>query len=325
MTLPVVQARQASDEALVKKINDRLVFLSAEGNESQQFTVSRNDDRVLTIAFDNEGCGAYCENYNTYFSFDLKDGTVLTAANLFTPAGLQALSVRLRQEQITRYSQQLATLGKELKAARAKGSKQAMQDATSDLEERIELNQNCLEGQRSLAKEANGQQAPVRPFGNSEFEVAAKAFKLTAGRCSNHAMRALDDVGDVTLSLPYPTLAPWLSAYGRSVLLGEGSAAPAERVYGQLLRGTLGGKTAITMLLEKEEGDGVSGAYFYDKFRRPIALSGTRRGSTLELKEQVDDKPESDATLSLTISGDELRGQWASKAANKQFELRLAP
>jgi hypothetical protein len=108
-------------------------------------------------------------------------------------------------------------------------------------------------------------------------------------------------------------------------MLGEGSAAPAERIYGQVLRGMLGGKTAITMLLKKEEGDGVSGAYFYDKFRRPIALSGTRRGPALELKEQVDGKPESDATLSLTVAGDELRGQWASKAAAKQFDLRLAP
>lgn len=127
MTLPVVKASQAADEALVQRINDRLAFLSTDGTESQQFTVSRNDGRLLTIAFDSEGCGAYCENYSTYYSFDLQDGTVLTAANLFTPAGLQTLTVRLRQEQITRYTQQLATLGKELKAARAKGSKQAAQ------------------------------------------------------------------------------------------------------------------------------------------------------------------------------------------------------
>lgn len=43
MTLPVVKASQAADEALAKRINDRLAFLSTDGTESQQFTVSRND------------------------------------------------------------------------------------------------------------------------------------------------------------------------------------------------------------------------------------------------------------------------------------------
>ena len=75
--------------------------------ESQQFTVSRSDDRILTIAFDREGCGAYCENYNTYYSFDLLDGSVLTSTNLFTNTGMQALRVRLRQEQIASYQRQI--------------------------------------------------------------------------------------------------------------------------------------------------------------------------------------------------------------------------
>lgn len=339
MTMPLVKAKQTGDEPnakIAKKINDRLSFIDTQGNESQRFTVSRNDDRILTIAFDNEGCGAYCENYSTWYSFDLQDGSLLTATNLFTPNGMFALTARLRREQINNYQQQLDTLGKERKAAQAKGSgptgktSKAQQEIISDLDDRITLNKNCLDDQRTKVKETASQQTLAR-FSNdqiSAFEITEKTFKLTAGRCSNHAMRALDDVGNVVLSLPYPELAPWLTAYGKTVLLNDGSAPPAERIYGQLLHGTLGGQTAITMLIEKQEENSIRGSYFYDRFRTPIELSGTLTGQTLELIELTEPKPgqsKKDTTLRLTQTASELRGQWASKAANKQFDVRLAP
>lgn len=339
MTMPLVKAADDTSSKVAKKINARLSFIDTQGNESQQFTVSRHDDRTLTIAFDNEGCGAYCENYSTWYSFDLQDGSLLTAANLFTPQGMRALATRLRQTQITRYRQQLATLGKERKVAQARRTSPAAkksppsQEDLRDLDDRIALNQSCLDDQQARAREATsltGEQTPTL-FGYSgynPFELSAKAFKLTAGRCSNHAMRALDDVGDVTMSVPYPVLAPWLTAYGKAVLLNEGNAPPAERVFGQVLHGTMASNTAITMLLEKGNSDAISGSYFYDRIRTPIALNGSQTGQTLELTEAMKDKPgqpEKTATFSLRKTGNDLKGQWASQAANKTLDVRLAP
>ncbi|MBC7608686.1 MAG: hypothetical protein H7228_03775 [Polaromonas sp.] len=226
MTMPLVKANQAGDQATAKiarKINDRLSFIDSQGNESQQFTVSRHDDRILTIAFDNEGCGAYCENYSTWYNFDQKDGSLLTAANLFTPKGMRALATRLRQEQISRYRKQLTELAKSLKAAqtkptgRAAKTSQTKVDVISDLEARIALNEDCLDKQIARTKEPASRQVPtVFDYpGYIPFELAEKAFKLNAARCSNHASHALDDVYDVVLSLPYPELAPWLTAYGK--------------------------------------------------------------------------------------------------------------
>ena len=339
MTTPLVKPRQANDPMaakVAKKINDRLAFMDLDGTESQQFTVSRNDARILTIAFEIEGCGAYCENYNTWTSFDLQDGSLLTPANLFTPNGMRALAKRLRQEQITRYRGQLKALAKDLKTAQARpidpASKKGgtKQDLINDVEDRIALNQGCLDDQ--LAKEkAPAGQAGHGLFdyaGSLPFEITEDTFQLTADRCSNHAMRALDDVGNVVLSLPFRDLQPWLTAYGKSVLLGEGSAPPAERVYSQVLHGTLGAGTAITMLIDKDRYGNVNGRYFYDRRRLPIELTGGQTGPTIDLKEFIDGKPQTpanDGTFSLTKTGNVLRGQWASKAANKQFDVRLAP
>lgn len=342
MTMPLVKATDEASAKVAKKINARLAFIDTQGNESQQFTVSRHDGRILTIAFDNEGCGAYCESYSTWYSFDLQDGSLLTAANLFTPQGMRALAARLRQTQINRYRQQLATLGKERKAAQARRTGpaakkgQPSQEDLSDIEDRIALNQSCLDDQlarATKAKETSSSASEQNPTifeysGYQPFEVSAKAFKLTAGRCSNHAMRALDDVSDVTLSLPYPALAPWLTAYGRAVLLNEGNAPPAERVYGQVLHGTMTGNSAITMLLEKYKDNSISGNYFYDRIRIPIALKGNQIGQALELTETIEAKPgklEKTAAFSLRKTGSELKGQWASQATNKQLDVRLAP
>jgi hypothetical protein len=112
------------------------------------------------------------------------------------------------------------------------------------------------------------------------------------------------------------------------VLLNDGTAPPTERMYGQVLLGTLAGSTAITMLIEKDKSNTINGSYFYDRVGTPIALSGTQTGQTLKLTEVVEAKPgqpEKTATFSLTKTGNELRGQWASKADNKPFDVRLAP
>ena len=356
MTTPLVKAKKASDPAAVKiaeKINDRLSFIDLQGTESQQFTVTRNDGRMLTISFEGEGCGAYCENYRTWYSFDLRDGSLMTPANLFTPNGMRALAVRLRQTQITRYREQLTELAKSLKATQPKPASQpskadtAQQEIIDDLQARIALNKSCLNDKIDQAKESANQQVPslFSYPGNLPFEMTDKAFKLTAGRCSNHASRALDDVGDVVLSLPYRELAAWLTGYGKAALLNDGSALPAERVYGQVLYGTLNTNAStanavavvttaaiatipITMLIEKGEENRLSGAYFYDRFRQPIGLTGSLTGQTLDLKESSAPRPgepAGDATFRLTRTGHELRGQWSNKAANKAFEVRIAP
>lgn len=342
ITMPFVKARQPTGEALASKIND-LLFISRllvmaprqpgayltgadrgalEGTQRQQFSVSRNDGRILTLVFDNEVCGAYCENYRLIYSFDARNGQLITANNLFTTDGLRELARRMGKEQVSRYRQQLVSLNKELKAAKTQDNA----DDIADINDRIELNTNCLNEKRGVADTPAATRASlVQAAQYYRYELDEKSLKVTAERCSNHAQRALDDVDEVTLALPYADLAPYLSTYGKAVLLNEGQAQAEESIYGQLLRGTLAGNTAITMLLEKNSDNTVSGTYFYDKFRAPIRLDGTLIGPILELNEQIEGKPEATATFRLTKTSDGFKGQWISKTGKKQFEVRVGP
>jgi hypothetical protein len=355
ITMPLVQL---PDAAVAARINDRLFIgqlnslaprasatrvtaadgAAITGLASQRFTLSRNDGKLLTVAFDNEGCGAYCEGYSVAYSFDVATGALLTAGNLFTPAGMLAASQRMRTEQVARYRQQVASLNKDIKALHAReGGKDHAKSKTatpqgedlSDLEERLELNKSCLAEQQQAERTPTAANASDL-FSRLRFELADKGLHLTAGRCSNHAMRALDDVGDVPLTVSYAAAAPWLSAYGKAVLLGGPAAAPADGLFGQVLRGTLitkgTGAIPVTALLDKSADNSVGGSYFYDKVRKQIELTGMLKGNALELTEHIDaadgaPKP-SEAVMHLTRSGNELKGTWVGQ---KQFDMRLAP
>ncbi|HVK98208.1 MAG TPA: hypothetical protein VM553_00275, partial [Dongiaceae bacterium] len=191
------------------------------GMFSQSFTVTRNDDRILSIAFEGEGCGAYCENYSTYYSFEVKTGNVLKPDTIFTADGMSRLEQQLGRAKHAEHRKLLATLRQDLNAAY---QKREQPDALNDLQERISLNIECVgEGRhtdRTPRVTETGQ-----GFGYDKFEFGEKTFRLTRERCSNHAMRALDDIGNYTLELPYAALSPYLTDYGRHLLL-DGPAAP---------------------------------------------------------------------------------------------------
>jgi len=191
---------------------------------AQSFTVTRNDDRILSIAFDVEGCGAYCENYDVYYSFAVKTGDLLKPDALFTANGMNNLAQLLGRAKGAEHRKLLATLRQELHTAY---QRHEQPDTITDLQERISLNSECIgEGRHTDRTPRVAETGPG--FGYDKFAFGETTFRLTRERCSNHAMRALDDVGDYTLELPYAALSPYLTDYGRRLLLDEAAAPVAE-------------------------------------------------------------------------------------------------
>lgn len=269
-----------------------------EGTTTQDFQASRNDGRVLTLTFSAEGCGAYCENYDTDVNFDARNGRLLALEDLVKPAAFDTLARRLNQESRRQYVQQIKTLRRELAAAQKK--RPPVADEIEDLTQRIELNEGCV----GEAGDGRWRADSLHDLGLS---LAKPGITLHAGRCSNHASRALDDVGDIVFTLPPSELQPLLTDYGRALILQQGDAGPPASPFGQVLHGKIG-TAPITLRLDRVAADGsVSGHYFYDRYRQLIALSGQRAGDMLSLSETVDDKK---AELTLKLHGMSLTGQW---------------
>lgn len=268
-----------------------------EGTSSQEFQLVRNDARVLAITFSTEGCGAYCENYDTTFNFDARNGRALALDDLFTQPAFATVAQRIGKERERLYADQLKTLKKELAAQKRAHAKA---DDIEDTQQRIELNQGCLEQERGKPHLTDS----LRYVG---FSLEGDGVAFSTGRCSNHASRALDDVAEITVTLTPAELRPLLTPYGRALVLNQGDVPPPASPFGQVLHGKIGG-AAITMMLARLEADGsLSGRYYYDKYGRMIPLSGKRNGNTLALTEDVDGNK---AELSLTVRGNAVTGQW---------------
>jgi hypothetical protein len=271
------------------------------GTASQEFELARHDDRVLSIKFNVEGCGAYCENYEVSYSFDARNGYALDLRDLLTPAGQAAASRRVVEHRKRLYGEQVKSLKKELAAQRKRGEPA---EAIKDTEDRIELNEGCLDYEQAADRAKD-----ILTY--ARFSLEGGGLVLKTGRCSNHALRALDDVADVETVLTPKELATWLTPYGKTMVLGQGGAPPPASPFGQVLHGKVAG-VPVTMMLRRQ-GDGVSvtGDYVYDKYGRMISVRGTRDANSLELTEGSTQDDE--ARMTLTLCGTGLSGQWQGK------------
>ena len=270
------------------------------------YTVLRNDARVLSLRIEGEGCGAYCEDFAYAHAFDATTGRHLEAADLFTPQGLQAIVGKIGASNAATLRKEIASLKKARKTPRPKDG-----PSVDDLEAAIGLYEDCL------SSRADAEYRKIAGAGRMEIEAGAVLF--AQDRCSNHAMRALDDIGDFSTRIPASQLGPWLTGYGRTLLLGEGNAPAPTSPFGQVLRGTIDGKLPVTLRLPPiGDGQQVNAVYFYDRYRTPIPVSGPYKDGVLTL-----DEPESKAQLRLKSEGLALRGEWIS--GQKTLPLVLAP
>ena len=278
-----------------------------QGTNSLAFTVRflpAANPRLLSLGFSGEGCGAYCEEYTSTELFDLRDGRKVTLGDLLTIEGFAAVARRVDAERRRAYQAQVRALRAALKAT-PKGSNE---DDDDDV--RLRFNEDCL-------KQVDGEPTTPDYLVSDVFALDGRGgLQLTRGRCSNHAMRGLDDVDEVKTAIPAADLRPWLTPYGLALVRQEGDAPPAPPLYGRELHGRLAGM-AVTMRLEPpRDGADTRGSYEYDRFHTPIALTVRKEGDRLRVFEQGGD-------FELTPAGASLAGTWQDKDHRKRLPVIL--
>ena len=79
--------------------NGKHIFSQVWLTDSQASTISdisfniiQNSNNILSLSISAEGCGAYCEEFTRYYSFNLNTGNKLTIDSIFTNNGLSVLS-----------------------------------------------------------------------------------------------------------------------------------------------------------------------------------------------------------------------------------------
>jgi hypothetical protein len=159
-----------------------------------------NTSKLFSLAISAEGCGAYCEPFTNYYSFDLKTGKLLALDQLFTQEGQRRLldSVNLLKKH------ELQTAVKHLQVSL---QDTAQKEDHERAKEAIEMYQECLE------------LGGVESIQDLSFHLKANSLLIHIGRCSAHVNRALDDVGDFEFSFRLANLKQYLTPYGRQLLM----------------------------------------------------------------------------------------------------------
>ncbi len=168
---------------------------TGHGTRAAEFSVRRNDGRLLVIGISALGCGAYCEEYTTQLLFDARNGKALENEALFTEVGLKTLTLH--------YNGTRAARGRAL-IAHAKRERSAEADE-------LAMYQGCI---RDWTGKFSSMPVP-------ELD-AQGAWQLRGGHCSPHAARPWGLLDDIDIPLPRALLSAHLNAYGKSLLLAQG-------------------------------------------------------------------------------------------------------
>jgi hypothetical protein len=146
-------------------------------------------------------------------------------------------------------------------------------------------------------------------------------------RCSNHAMRALDDLDKFDITISFKDLKEYLSPYGESLLNNDMDNLQTSSPEGKMYKGSIDGKYPIHALISRIEGDGsFSMLYWYDKTRIPIEWTGSFNEATfsmLEYEEHDDNRAETAEINAKWIDNNKIIGTWTNSKTRQALKLEL--
>nr|WP_063570765.1 hypothetical protein [Luteibacter rhizovicinus] len=209
------------------------------------FTVVRADSQVVTIDFEVSSMGAHPSVDHTWMSFDSHDGQLVVPEDILTAQGIE----RGKQAATKALLAGIASVIAHPDPARTAPG------AEDDLKTQREAYERCT-GELSDAQ------------GDTRFEIGP-VLTVARGCFFAHAILALDDVGEVTWQASYASLAPYMTPYGRCLLIERSAACRRASVAPTVgtWRGTIGKGSAIALI-----GCTSGASYFYERIGTSIGL-----------------------------------------------------
>lgn len=278
--------------------------------------VITNGGRVLGVAISQESCTSFGTAGEVGYFFDIRDGSLVIGDDLLTKVGRAALGLRLLNDRRLRIVNEIGRLNRELGSRKAGRESIRSRDA-------VTMYRNCLKDRfdvdsRARSSGEGGEFPGVMSFGDGwvEFGMAS---------CASQVDASLDSLGGLNNKLSAEELRPYLSEYGKYILLGDGNAtAPLINPLGQVFRGRIAGGIPVTLYMGRLNPNAHSepysdAKYYYDKYRRVIKLSVVKRGDVFELTE-IDSAETPKPVLKFTIKGAKLVGHWQGGGKTLSFE-----
>lgn len=157
---------------------------------------------TILIKINLKGCGAYCENHTSRKNFLQKSGDLIKIKSIFTAKGLKKIENILRK----RISIKINTFLK---------YKERYQKEDKDIYffSKNDIYQRCLVDNSEYSELSKY----VEYMEYVPFEIYDNSIIFYQGRCTNHGMRALDELSDYKMILSLKEIYPHLSDFGKSL------------------------------------------------------------------------------------------------------------
>ncbi len=261
---------------------------------------------ILTIGMEGEASGAYPEGFSDWKNFDLRTGNFINAQDLFQPNSIKTVERLIEQKVKKRINNYLAELKSE-------------KNPSAETEDQIGIYEGCSTGES---------------LDDIRYFFGKDKLTFVAGRCSNHAMRALDDLGSHELKFTYKELDKYWSPYARNLLKGSGTIEKTS-FRNKLYKGKIDGKYPITVLVSRfypnNDSSGISSfhaEYWYDKSKKLIQWDGQLKGNHISITEndRYDDVTSQwipRAFVEAEMKGNTITGTWQDYKTKKYLTLEL--
>lgn len=258
---------------------------------------------ILSLEMEGEASGAYSEHFVNYKNFDLRTGNFINLKDLFEPESIPSVQ-KLVNEKITK---EITDYIDEVKKNRN----------SEDDKEVIRMYEECLEYVKDGSLEY------------VEFFFGQDKITVVRGRCSNHAMRALDDLDEYFVELPFSQIEKYWSSYSKNLLSKTDKPVRQNTIENKLYKGTIDGKYPVTLFIKELYEDGsFSAFYWYNKNKKLIEWSGNFKNNHISIIENDYHSEELKkwiprAYIEAEVNGKKISGTWQDYKTKKYLKLEL--
>lgn len=279
-----------------------------------EYSININSKTILSISISGGTSGAYPENANWDYNFNAITGDVIFPDELFTKAGYS----KIKKQLISKRKAIVTTFLKELNA-QFKSKK-------------FDVDEERANDQKSIYEDCL-QYINDDDFLYGRFSIHKDFIVFTRERCSNHGMRAVDDLGEFSDTLKIAEISNLLSRYGKALLFEDTKECrnikpPISNT--KILKGFINDKIPITCIFYRPYDDeSIRLKYWYDKNKSIIDWRGTfKNKSKLNLVEddyfdKKLDKWVLKALINADVTADSIKGTWTNQKDGKKLTICL--
>ena len=300
-TEKINQLLQISELELLEGFEERNIFEKVSiddgriygGKVDIDFRVQTNNQKLLSIKFNQSSCGATCAYWVRYYNFNSGNGDLIQLKDLFTSKGYKSFVDFVTQRRILQ-------LKKEIKKLKP-NSRDAFYDIIGSYETDklfdyfIKGNELFIDGENSFYK-------------NQKFDGIETVCKFKLSEFKH-----------------------LLNPFGKSLFFINKQSVKKyqSQTLPQLFQGTIADKS-ILLVLNTDYDNKMRGVYVYSKYGKGIFLEGSFNGIELNLIEKLA-KPRNtgfidyvdNGFIKANFDGQKIKGTWANKDKTQIYDLEL--